>query len=229
MLASVGVVFFARHLPIQRLGPALQIVTWTIVAGIAGLSVSMSCYVVIRYPYISLVSTSDEDTFSKQFVSKRLMFVAKLILPIGLFRFCVLTTTAFFNGDGFQIVRAAVMAYFYIQFVFTLFLCFWYDPVTHPTVATFIRATLGIGLILVPLLLPVLFIGSIRCKHLLDAAAQATSDQRPANTSLSKLRNSTSDILGKSPLSFRNCTIVELALDSNFCVPRLDSQGLEGC
>lgn len=176
MLASVGVLFFARHLPIQRLGPALQIVTWTIVAGIAGLSVSMSCYVVIRYPYISLVSTSDEDTFSKQFVSKRLMFVAKLILPIGLFGFCVLTTTAFFNGDGFQIVRAAVMAYFYIQFVFTLFLCFWYDPVTHPTVATFIRATLGIGLILVPLLLPVLFIGSIRCKHLLDAAAQATSE-----------------------------------------------------
>ena len=169
MLASVGFLFLARHLPFQLFGPALQIATWVIVTGIAGLAIATSCYVVIRYPYLSLVSTSDKDKYSQQFVSKRLLMVAKIIFPLGILFLCLGSTIAVFNGTGNQAVQAITLPYFYTQFAFSIFLCFWYDPITHPTLATFIRSTLGIGLILVPVLLPVLLLGTIRCNRLLDA------------------------------------------------------------
>lgn len=174
MLLSVGVLIFARHLPVQLFGPPLQIAIWALVAGIASLAVLTSCYVVIRYPYISLIATSDQDTFSKQFESKRLLLVAKIILPTGIFFFCLGTTIAFLSGTGNFAVQAVVLPYSYVLFVFSLFLCLWYDPISHPTIATFIRSTLGIGLVLAPILLPVLLTGSIRCKILLDAQSQSS-------------------------------------------------------
>ncbi|MDB4386014.1 hypothetical protein N9Z47_01495, partial [bacterium] len=92
MLASVGFLFLARNLPFQFFGPALQIATWVIVTGIAGLAIATSCYVVIRYPYLSLVSTSDKDKYSQQFVSKRLLMVAKIIFPLGISFLCLGST-----------------------------------------------------------------------------------------------------------------------------------------
>lgn len=181
MLLSVGVLFFARHLPVQLFGPPLQIAIWAIVAGIASLAVLTSCYVVIRYPYISLVATSDQDTFSKQFESKRLLLVAKIILPTGIFFFCLGTTIAFFSGMGNLTVQVIALPYAYILFVFSLFLCFCYDPISHPTIATFIRSTLGIGLVLAPMLLPVLLVGSIRCKSLLDTQSQSPRIENKQN------------------------------------------------
>ena len=179
---SVGVLFLARYLPFQLFGVAFQIVVWSLIGGIAISAVLTSCYVVIRYPYISLVSTSDEDTFAKQYASPRLLLVAKVVFTLGLFVFCLLSTNAALNADGFRIDRVAVMLYFFIQFFFTLFLCFWYQPVTHPTIATFIRSTLGIGLVVVPLVLPILLIGSIRCRHLLAAASLASSQDAARKT-----------------------------------------------
>ena len=175
MLASVGVLFFAKHVPFQLLAPALKIAFWGIVSGIAGLAVITACYVVIRYPYISLVSTTSEDIFSQQFVSKRLLWVAKVIFPLGILFGCLGITAAFLNGDGNSKIQVITLPYFYIQFVFSLFLCFRYDPIAHPTIATFIRSTLGIGLTLTPVLLPVLFIGSFRCKQLLGTQSHASN------------------------------------------------------
>jgi len=175
MLASVGFLFFARQLPFQFFGPVFQIAIWVIVAGIAALAVATACYVVIRYPYLSLVSTTDDDKYSQQFVSKRLLLVVKIIFPLGILFFCLGTTIALFNGTGNLTVQAITLPYFYCQFIFSIFLCFWYDPISHPTIATFIRATLGIGLVLAPILIPVLLIGSFRCKRLLDAQSQSSN------------------------------------------------------
>ena len=180
MLASVGVLFFAKHVPFQLLPPELQIAIWAIVAGIAGLAVITSCYVVIRYPYISLVSTTKEDIFSQQFVSRRLLWVAKIIFPLGILFECLGITNAFVNGDGNSNIQLVTLPYFYIQFVFSLFLCFRYDPIAHPTIATFIRSTLGIGLILTPVLLPVLLLGSFRCKQLLATQSHSSNAKSQA-------------------------------------------------
>ncbi len=169
MLASVATLFFARHLPFQLFPNGVQIAIWVTVSGIASLAVLTACYVVIRYPYISLVPTSDQDVFSKQFVSPRLLYVAKFVFVLGILGFAVLMAGKLFDSNGFQIKQAALLLYFCVLFLFTLFLCFWYQPLRHPTVATFIRATLGIGLVLAPVILPILMIGSIRCRRLLDA------------------------------------------------------------
>ena len=50
-----------------------------------------------------------------------------------------------------------------------IFLTFKYDPVTHPTVATYIRSTIGIGVLLFPIFIPALIVGGIRCRRLLEA------------------------------------------------------------
>ena len=68
--------------------------------------------------------------------------------------------------ERFGFARIAATYYCYVQFAFTVFVCFRYNPTTHPTVSTYIRATRGIGLLDIPTTFPVLIIGSIRCKRI---------------------------------------------------------------
>jgi len=63
------------------------------------------------------------------------------------------------------------LVYFVVMFGFLTFMTFFYRPVSYPTIATFIRATLGVGVLLFPIFIPALIVGSIRCKRLLDNAS----------------------------------------------------------
>ena len=65
--------------------------------------------------------------------------------------------------------QIATFAYVATLFGFVMFLTFFYDAELHPTVTTFIHATLGVGVVFVPFFIPILIIGSIRCKRLLDS------------------------------------------------------------
>ena len=57
--------------------------------------------------------------------------------------------------ERFGFARIAATYYCYVQFAFTVFVCFRYNPTIHPTVSTYIRATLGIGLLYIPMTFPV--------------------------------------------------------------------------
>lgn len=65
--------------------------------------------------------------------------------------------------------QVAALAYVLILFLFVAYLCFGFDPERSPTIATFIRSKLGLGVVLMPLFVPFLIVGSVRCRRLLDA------------------------------------------------------------
>jgi len=174
MLASVIAIIAARQvlfMPNQQGQALVQITGWSLMFGMSAFAVIVCCYVVLRYPYISLVATSNDDLFTKQWTSSKISALAKLVFPLGLLIFCIMCTHAMLVAERLEFARIAATYYCYVQFAFTVFVCFRYNPITHPTVSTYIRATLGIGLLYIPITFPVLIIGSIRCKRILGLAA----------------------------------------------------------
>src|SRR6056297_504680 len=169
MLAAVAALFFSRSLAVPRWPIRARWLLAAVIAGIVAFALSVSAYVVIRYPYLSLVQTRDEDIFSAQFTSKALVKVTKTVGLLTLFLLlAVLVGVTVIAGivNPWQVVA---LAYVLILFLFVAYLCFGFDPVANPTLATFIRSTLGIGIVLMPLFIPVLVVGSQRCRRLLDA------------------------------------------------------------
>ena len=67
-----------------------------------------------------------------------------------------------------------------ILFLFVIHSCFFYERELHPTVATFIRVTLGFGIVLVAFFVPILVIGSDRYRGLVEdeTARQQAVHQR---------------------------------------------------
>ena len=170
MLAAVATLLFSRSLAIPR-WPILA--KWSLAAVIGGIVVFalvVSSYVVIRYPYLSLVQTRDGDVFSAQFTSKTLAKITKTVGLLTLFLLLgVLVGVTAVEGIA-NPWQVAALAYVLILFLFVTHLCFGYDADSNPTIATFIRSTLGLGVVLMPLFIPVLVVGSLRCRRLLDAA-----------------------------------------------------------
>lgn len=167
MLAAVGMLYFL--LKIARIPGGAPLI-WGIAAlavGVILFALVIAAYVVVRYPYLSLVSARDGDVFSSQIRSTFLLWILKsvgllaLIILVG-----VLVVVALEKG-GEKPLLYLVLAYFVVLVLFVLYLCFWYDPTSSPTIATFMRSTLGIGIVLIPLFLPVLVVGSVRCRRLL--------------------------------------------------------------
>ena len=62
---------------------------------------------------------------------------------------------------------------------FLLFLTFGYSPERYPAVATYLRATAGVGLVFFPLFIPALIVGTIRANQILDEADRSHSDDLP--------------------------------------------------
>jgi hypothetical protein len=56
--------------------------------------------------------------------------------------------------------------------VFVLFVLFRYNRFDHPAVATLLRCSMGLGILLFPLFLPAIVIGSQRAKRLLNQAQE---------------------------------------------------------
>lgn len=154
----------------------------TIAGSILGLivlaSLTVSYYVIVRYPYLSLVPTQDDDHFAKHF-SLSGSWLYTLLKYLALMTILVLLISLVLNGID-DLKKTLILVYVMIMLGFLTFLTFRYDPIRHPTIATFIRATLGIGVLLFPLFLPAVAIGSMRCSQLLeDVTDPMTGDNDP--------------------------------------------------
>lgn len=165
-VASVASAIAARvargNLPVPLLLTVVGIIGTIFLVGLVS-----AAYVVIRYPFLSLVNDEHEDVFSKHFsdrnivVFRWLMICAMVVVPVCL--------AAMWMNGRINPLQIGISVYLVILFGFFCFLVFRYSPDSHPTVATFIRATLGLGILLFPLFAPVIWIGSIRCQAMLDA------------------------------------------------------------
>jgi hypothetical protein len=64
------------------------------------------------------------------------------------------------------------MIYASLVLVFVLFLLLRYNRFDHPTVATLLRSSMGLGILFFPLFLPAVIVGSGRAKRLLGEAQE---------------------------------------------------------
>ena len=125
-------------------------------------------YAVIRYPYMVLVDAADGDLFSKHIESKqKWVRVAGILICLAIAAAGILVPM----GDG-QVAgwEWLVILYSSAVFFFVIFLMFYYDRIDHPTIATFLRCSMGLGIFLFPLFIPAIIIGSMRVNTLLDEA-----------------------------------------------------------
>lgn len=168
MLLSVGILLFSSKLRFA----AWPLMTKWAVMGLIGAMVlfalGATSYVVLRYPYISLVQARDGDIFSSHFGSKIAVRLLKFLGTFTLFVLSALFTTLFLTGGADRMSLLAASVYTIVLFVCVAYLTLRYDSDRFPATATYIRATLGLGIVLMPIFLPVLIIGGRRCKLLLD-------------------------------------------------------------
>lgn len=163
---ALALAIFARAAFSQNTPLVVKIVAGSILGLIVLASLTLSCYVVIRYPYLSLVPTSDEDHFAKHFsLSGTWLYKTLKVLALAA---TAIMIVAIITGGVDNVGKLITLIYLAIMLGFLIFLSFIYDPVSHPTMATFIRATMGIGVLLFPLFIPALAIGSLRCRWLLE-------------------------------------------------------------
>ncbi|MDE0937512.1 MAG: hypothetical protein OSA89_16475 [Mariniblastus sp.] len=152
--------FFGPNAPPLARNPAGMIFILVMIVALLA-----SFYVIVRYPFISLVEPADGDEFSKNYGRNPIVYKVVNCLAI-------LTIAMILVGmivGGIHDSRLGwTLAYAVPLLSFLLFHLFCYDPVRHPTVGTFLRSTLGIGVLLLPLYLPAILIGSYRCGKLLD-------------------------------------------------------------
>lgn len=132
---------------------------------------------VIRYPYMGLVDAADGDLYAK-YVESRSKFLFTLVKIVGLLAGALALVLPFLDG---QLNGKELLFLLYVVPVvgFIGFLVFRYDRMEHPTVATLLRCSMGLGVPLFPLFIPALLIGSMRAKALLDqATTQIESEER---------------------------------------------------
>ena len=157
---------FSRAAFSQNAPPVVRITAGSILGLIVLVSLAVSYYVIVRYPYLSLVPSSDGDYFAKHF-SMSGTWLYSLLKVLALAVTAVMIVSLLFAGID-DLPKTLVLIYMMIMLGFLAFLSFAYDPVSHPTIATFIRATLGVGVILFPLFIPAVMLGSLRCTQLLE-------------------------------------------------------------
>ena len=169
MLAAVGILLLSQTLRVQQWPIAARWWLAAVVSTIVCFALFISAYVVIRYPFISLVETSDEDIFAQTFTSKTLTRLTKATALTILGVILLSMALVLFTKGNLTVFYAISIIYVTVLFGFVCYVCFFYDAESHPTLATFIRSTLGVGIVLSPLFLPILAVGSYRCRLMLDA------------------------------------------------------------
>lgn len=154
--------FFLR----PNIPPIARTVVLSLLLGLAGSVLLLSNFVIIKYPYLSLVEPDDGDPFTHNYAShgsclyKVLKYVAMITVAVLIVSLAV--------ADIDTIEKALLIIYFSVMLFFLTFLTLFFDPVRHPTIATFIRATLGVGIVLFPFFVISIAIGSVRCWYLLS-------------------------------------------------------------
>ena len=128
-----------------------------------------TCWVLVRYPYIGMVDSSDGDLFSK-YVGP-LGRVPKILGTFGVVCLCIAFIALSQKGKltGLDILW---LLYGGSTLLFLLFILLRFNRFDHPAVATLLRCTLGFGIPLFPLFVPALLVGSQRAKRLLDEAQE---------------------------------------------------------
>ena len=129
-----------------------------------------TCWVLVRYPYIGMVDSSDGDLYSK-YVDQLGALVKKLLGLCAVICLCFALFAPLRDGKltGLEILW---LLYGGSTLLFLLFILFRFNRFDHPAVATLLRCTLGFGIPLFPLFVPAVLIGSQRAKRLLDEAQE---------------------------------------------------------
>ena len=128
-----------------------------------------TCWVLVRYPYIGMVDSSDGDLYSK-YVGP-LGRVPKILGTCAVVCLCIALIALSQKGKltGIEILW---ILYCGSTLLFLLFILLRFNRLDHPAVATLLRCTLGFGIPLFPLFVPALLVGSQRAKRLLDEAQE---------------------------------------------------------
>ncbi len=124
-------------------------------------------YVVIRYPFLGILYATDGDLFHRNYRSTRSTRILIRVLNCVAIIMFVLLPVGLLSKPVFSIFDAALCVYSIILVAFLWFLAFRYDRISHPTIATYIRASFGIGIVLFPLFIPAIVAGSLRCSSML--------------------------------------------------------------
>ena len=129
-----------------------------------------TCWVLVRYPYIGMVDSSDGDLYSK-YVDQLGALVKKLLGLCAVVCLCFALVAPLRDGKltGLEVLW---LLYGGSTLLFLLFILFRFNRFDHPAVATLLRCTLGFGIPLFPLFVPALLVGSQRAKRLLDEAQE---------------------------------------------------------
>lgn len=155
-LIHIFVPIRANGIPIW-LWPIL-VVIWT--PGFAGLC--FGYYAIIRYPYLSLAMGWQPTLTSTRWL---------WILLGGVFWVIALIITLVFLygllSRPWNTLGLVASGYFAIECWFVGFLLTKFRADRHPTIATFIQLTFGFGIALLPVYLPAILAGSIRCRRFL--------------------------------------------------------------
>lgn len=164
---SLALMFNIRTLFNPNVPIIVRSVAGTILGVVVLIALFAGYYVIIRYPFLSLVEVEGGDRFDQKFQSAngRVYFVLKLLSTIVVA--ILLMTIALMGFDNIR--QLAMFSYLATTLGFLAFFTFIYHPIKHPTVSTFIRATLGLGIFLFPFFLPAILIGSRRCNRLLKS------------------------------------------------------------
>jgi len=127
-----------------------------------------TCWVIVRYPYIGMIDAADGDLYAK-YIEKVSLFVKKLVgicvaIILGVALYSPMRDG---NINGLELLW---LLYGACTMIFLLFVLIKFNRFDHPTVATLLRCTMGLGILLFPLFLPALIVGSQRAKRLLGQA-----------------------------------------------------------
>lgn len=134
-------------------------------------------FVLIRYPYIGMIDPADGDLYAKH-VESISVPIWRILRVFGIAAGTLAIAIPFLDGN-IKPIEMVWLMYAATHFLFILFLAFRYDRLEHPAVATFLRCTLGLGVILCPIFIPGLIIGSMRAQRILDdAEAKLEAEKR---------------------------------------------------
>jgi hypothetical protein len=125
-------------------------------------------WVILRYPYIGLVDAADGDLYAKYFdrISLFVKKLAGLLLATGL----GLSLWGVWRDGQLSLWELLWSIYGSCTLIFLIFVLLKFNRFDHPAVATMLRCSMGIGVLLFPLFLPGIIVGSSRAKRLLGQA-----------------------------------------------------------